>query len=231
MYFTREESIDISFVMPCLDEVNSVGICVDKAFGYIKRNALSGEVIVVDNGSTDGSAAEAEKHGATVIYEENTGYGNAIRKGMQYSAGRVMLIGDCDMTYDFDKPDDMIEMLLNKDFEVVIGDRLSGNMQQGAMPYMHKLGVYILSYLGRMRFKVDIRDFHCGIRALTREAAEKMDLNCNGMEFATEMIAEAGKKGLKTGQIPVPYIKSEYKRRSKLKPVKDGLRHLDFILR
>ena len=229
MRFSTEESLDISIIMPCLNEINTVGLCVDEALSYIRSKGLRGEVIVADNGSTDGSAVLAKQHGAYVVNVSPIGYGNAIINGISYSGGKVIVIGDCDTTYDFSDLDSFYEPLSEGAFDVVIGDRFSGGIEKGAMPLSHKLGVRFLSACGRNRFKTDVIDFHSGLRGLTRNAALKIECRHGGMEFATEMIACAAMSGLKIGQTPIKLRKCQYERKSKLKTIRDGIRHLSYI--
>ncbi len=220
---------DISFVMPCLNEQGTVGGCTDEAFAFIKSHSLSGEVIIADNGSTDGSADIARSHGARVVNVPRRGYGNAIRAGMAHSHGKVIVIGDCDSTYDFLHVERFYYPLAKGICDAVIGDR-TGKVEKGAMPLTHRLGAPILSLCGRIRFKVNIRDFHCGLRSVTREAAKKMRLRTQGMEFATEFIAAAKREGLRIGQTPAVLRRCRCERKSKLRTVPDGFRHLLYIL-
>ncbi len=222
---------DVSFIMPCLNEAAAVGQCVDDARAFMERRKLSGEVIVVDNGCTDASAEIAAQHGALVIREEKRGYGNAIRAGIRQSRGRILLIGDCDMTYDFLHPEALYCPLRKGTYDVMIGNRFAGGIERGAMPFSHKIGAPVLSFCGRMRFRVPVHDFHCGLRGMTKEAAEQMQLETEGMEFATEMIAEAARCGLRIGEAPVMLRCTQAKRVSKLRTIPDGIRHLRFILK
>ena len=231
MHFLEKESIDLSIIMPCLNEGSTVGICVDKALSYINHKNIEGEVIVVDNGSDDASSDIASEHGASVITELIIGYGAAIRRGISGSRGKVIIIGDCDTTYDFSDLDRFYERLYNNECDIIIGNRFSGKIENGAMPLSHKLGVCFLSMLGRLKYKVKIMDFHSGLRGLTRQAAENMELSTNGMEFATEMIAEASRRGYIIDQTPITLRKCRYDRSSKLRTVRDGIRHLIYMFK
>ena len=230
MRFLRKEEKDISIVMPCLNEAATVGICVDNALKFISSNGLNGEIIVVDNGSTDCSASLAIKHGALVVCENRKGYGSAIRRGLRYSSGRIIVIGDCDTTYDFLALDDFYYGIIKEGYDMVIGDRFAKEMENGAMPFSHKLGVRFLSLCGRIAFNTNVHDFHCGLRSISRAALSKMDYGTCGMEFATEMIACASKAGLRIKQIPTRLSVCRYVRKSKLRTVRDGLRHLGYIV-
>lgn len=230
MRMVEKESLELSVIMPCLNEKNTVGHCVDDALKFMKKNSISGEVLVVDNGSRDASAEIAKKHGARVIFEKNKGYGRAIRTGIQHSRGRILVIGDADTTYDFMHLEKLYQPLAEGKCDMVVGNRYAGGIKKGAMPFSHKLGVKFLSFCGRKKFRVKVYDFHCGLRAVTRQAAKKLTLKTTGMEFATEMIAEASRKKLRIMQTPVALNRCKYKRKSKLRTVRDGWRHLMYII-
>ena len=222
--------IKVSVIMPCRDEVNTVGTCVDEASAFLALRNISGEVIVVDNGSSDDSARVAQNHGAIVITEDKIGYGYAIRRGLDAASGSVMIIADCDATYDFDDMEKIID-LIDDGFDMVIGDRFSGGIEKGAMTLSHRIGGVILSRLARRRFRAGINDFHCGLRGISGDALGKLEFETGGMEFATEMIAVAQKAQLRMTQTPVKLRKCGVYRRSKLNAVRDGWRHLKFILK
>lgn len=226
----EKRELDISIIMPCLNEEAAVGASVDEAMKFMENNSLRGEVIVVDNGSIDKSAQEAKTHGAKVISEPRRGYGRALRTGFEQALGKVVIMGDCDTTYDFLHMEQMYQLLAKGDCDMVMGNRFAGGIKKGAMPLSHRLGVRFLSYCGRKKFKVNVYDFHCGIRGFRKEALEKLELKTDGMEFATELIAEAARKGLIIKEIPVPLRKCEANRSSKLRTIRDGLRHLRYIV-
>lgn len=227
----EKESLELTILMPCLNEAATVAISIREALDFLKEHKIPGEVLLVDNGSTDGSADIAENSGARVISCPQKGYGNALRFGIAASHGRIILLGDCDTTYDFRHLEGMYEMLSRGGYDMVIGNRFAGGMEKGSMPLSHKWGVWFLSWLGRKRLHTDIYDFHCGLRGLTRTAAKQLEFTTEGMEFATEMIAEAVIKGLSLGQTAVPLRKCVHARQSKLRTLRDGLRHLVYILR
>lgn len=231
MEMLEKESLELSVVMPCLNEEQTVGISIAEAMAFMERNRIHGEVLVVDNGSGDASAAIAESYGARVIPEARKGYGNAIRTGIANSKGNVILIGDCDTTYDFLHLEDMYQPLRDGKCDMVIGNRFAGGMEKGSMPWSHQWGVRLLSSLGRACLHTAVYDFHCGLRGMTRAGAEKLEFYTEGMEFATEMIAAAVRQGLRIWQVPVVLRKCNYSRKSKLRTVRDGLRHLIYILR
>ncbi len=224
--------------MPCLNEESTVGICIEEAKEFLRRqnqtnhtNKITGEILVVDNGSTDHSARVAALHGARVIHENRRGYGRALRTGIAHCKGRIIIYGDCDTTYDFNHLEPMYLPLARGSCDVMIGDRFAGGIEKGAMPLLHRWGVPFLSLCGRLRWKIPARDFHCGIRGLTRDAAMQMELKTTGMEFATEFIAEAVRKHLHIGQVPIPLRRCTQKRSSKLRTFKDGARHMRYILK
>ena len=225
----NETKKTLSIIMPCRNEALTVGICVDEAREMMEEHGIDGEIIVVDNASSDASADVARKHGARVVTENETGYGLAIRRGLSEAKSDILIIGDCDTTYDFSEAYGIYEMLAGG-YDMVIPDRLAGKMEKGAMSMSHVIGVKILSYVGRRRFHTDVRDFHCGLRGLTREALEKTELHTDGMEFASEMIAEGARRKLAIGQMPVTLRNCAHPRESKLRTVRDGLRHLRYML-
>ena len=229
MEMREEESLNLTILMPCLNEAATVGISVREAAAFLEKNRIRGEILVVDNGSTDASAAIAESCGARVVAQPQKGYGNALRTGLAHSRGSVIIMGDCDTTYDFLHLEELYAMLLSSKWDMVIGNRFAGGIEKGSMPLSHKWGVRFLSWLGRMRLHTDIYDFHCGLRGLTRAAAETLEFQAGGMEFATEMIAVAVKSGLSVGQVPVALRTCTQARKSKLRTIRDGLRHLVYI--
>lgn len=229
MQMTEKESLELSVIMPCRNEKNTVGVCVDEAIAFMKHHNICGEVLVVDNASADASASLAAEHGARVIAEKEIGYGKAIQTGIENSRGRILIIGDCDTTYDFLHMETMYRILAEDRCDMVIGNRYAGGIERGSMPWLHQWGVRFLSYLGRMRFRTDVYDFHCGMRGIRREAAEKLCFHTKGMEFATEMIAEGVEKDLRIMQVPVTLRKCKYDRKSKLRTIRDGLRHLVYM--
>ena len=229
MKLVNEKELELSVIMPCLNEENAVGSCIDEAKRFISTHNIKAEIIIADNGSTDSSVQKAAEHGAVVVSETRRGYGRAIRTGIGNSRGEIIIFGDCDTTYDFLHLESFYYPLERGEYDIMIGDRFSGGIEKGAMPFLHKLGVPFLSWCGRRKFHTDVRDFHCGLRALTREAAEKIDLCTEGMEFATEFIAKAVTAGLRIGQTPTVLRCEGCKRRSKLHTFSDGLRHLKYI--
>ena len=222
------QEIEVSVVIPCLNEAQSVGICVKNARNAFKRLGVYGEVIVADNGSTDGSAAIAEREGARVVHQPVRGYGSAYLAGIGAAQGKYIIMGDADDTYDFSNLEPFITPLRDG-FDFVIGSRFQGNIHPGAMSWSHRyVGNPILSGILNLFFGADISDSHCGMRSFTRNAFERMRLQTLGMEFASEMVMRAIKGGLKVLEVPIDYYPR--KGESKLNSFRDAWRHLRFML-
>lgn len=225
---TAQPKPKISIVMPCLNEEQTVGICVRTALDWLARSGYPGEVIVVDNGSTDGSVAIAESAGARIVHESRRGYGNAIRRGFSEATGEWLVMGDCDGTYDFGNLDALVAPL-SDGYDLSVGNRLAGTIAPGAMPWTHRyIGTPAISFLLRMFAGLSVGDSQCGLRALTRNAFERLALRSEGMEFASEMILKAARRGMRLADVPIHY--AERAGASKLNTVQDGWRHLKFLL-
>ena len=222
--------MELTILMPCLNESATVAGCVREAAAYLKSREIIGEVLVADNGSSDHSRELATAAGAQVIIISEKGYGNAIRGGISAARGRYIIIGDCDGSYDFSNLDPILDKL-RQGWHLVIGNRFSGGIMAGAMPFSHRyFGVPLLSWLGRCRFKVKVSDFHCGLRGTTRASALEVGLKSPGMEFATEMIGRFADAGLNICQVPVTLRKDLRQGPGHLRTIPDGLRHLMLIL-
>lgn len=221
------EGIEVSVVLACLNEEESVAACVNHAKSWFKRAGVRGEVIVVDNGSTDRSRQEALRAGARVISEEQRGYGAAHRRGFAEARGDFIVMADADATYDLLQLDPLIDPLRNG-YDVTVGNRLD-TMEPGAMTWSHRfIGTPAISLLLRLFAGSRVTDSQCGLRAFTREAYERMDLRSSGMELASEMVLKASRRGLKVAERPVPYAVRVGE--SKLNTFRDGWRHLRFLL-
>ena len=225
----NERKPELTILMPCLNEEKTLAFCIRQAQQFLNEAQLDGEILIVDNGSTDSSADLARSCGARVVTQLRRGYGSALRYGIAHARGRCILFGDCDGTYDFSRLHALYQALADG-ADAVVGDRFSGGIEKGAMPLSHRLGVRFLSLCGRIKFHTDIRDFHCGLRGLTQNAAEKADFCTNGMEFATEFIAVLEKNGCRIAQAPVPLRRCPIPRTPHLRTIPDGLRHLRYIL-
>jgi hypothetical protein len=216
--------------MPCLNEAETVAQCVAEAHGALERAGLDGEVVVADNGSTDGSQALAEGAGARVVPVAAPGYGAALAGGIAAARGRYVVMGDADLSYDFGAVPDFVKAL-DAGAELVMGSRFKGVIEKGAMPPLHRwLGNPVLTGLGRLFFRTDVSDFHCGLRGFRREALLGLDLRTTGMEYASEMVVKAVLFGLQIAEIPVRLRPDGRSRPPHLRTWRDGWRHLRFLL-
>ena len=221
-------SIEVSVILPCLDEEKTIGSCISKAREALDKEGLRGEIIVVDNGSQDRSGEIAASLGARVIREEQRGYGAAYLRGLKDAQGQYFIIGDSDGTYDFYEIPKFMK-LLREGYDFVIGSRFKGQIKKGAMPWPHRyIGNPLLSGMCRLFFRTKLSDIHCGIRAFNRRAYEKMRLRTKGMEFATEMAVAALQNNLRISEVGVSYYPRLGK--SKLNPWFDAWRHIRFML-
>ncbi len=223
------DEVIVSVVMPCLNEEETIGICVEKAINELKRLNIKGEVVVSDNGSKDKSIEIAKSKGARVIHQNKRGYGNAYLKGFEEAKGRIIIMGDSDNTYDFSDLKPFIYPILVEGYDMVMGSRLRGKILPGAMPWLHRyIGNPFLSWFLNILFHTNISDSHCGMRSFTKDAYNKMHLTLPGMEFASEMVIKASKARLKIAEHPIIYYPREGK--SKLHSFRDGWRHMRFML-
>jgi len=221
-------SIEVSVILPCLDEEKTIGSCIRKIQEVLRQEGIQGEIIVVDNGSQDRSGEIAASLGARVIREEQRGYGAAYLCGLGDAQGQYFIIGDSDGTYDFYEIPKFIK-LLREGYDFVIGSRFKGQIKKGAMPWPHRyIGNPVLSGMCRLFFRTGLSDIHCGIRAFTRQAYGKMKLKTKGMEFATEMAVAALQNNLRISEVAVSYHPRLGK--SKLNPLFDAWRHIRFML-
>ena len=223
------ETLELTVLMPCLNEARSLAFCIEEAKACIQKHGISAEILIADHGSTDGSQQIAEKCGARVVTVSETGYGAALRGGILSAKGKYIIMGDCDGSYDFSHIPHFLSKL-RLGFSLVVGNRFLGGIEKGAMPLSHKLGVPFLSALARLRYRVRIGDFHCGLRGFDREAALSLGLRHSGMEFATEIIARFAESGAPVCEIPTMLRRDKRGTRSHLRTIRDGCRHLKFIL-
>lgn len=223
-----DKNPELSIILPCLNEGQALGLCLDRIKNIIGKNNLDAEIIVVDNGSTDNSCEIAIEKKVKLIHEKELGYGATYLKGFEAALGRYLFLADPDGSYDFNEIPKFIEQLKNG-YDFVIGNRFGGKMEKGAMSWLRRyIGNPILSGILRLFFRTKIHDTHCGMRALTKASLKKLNLRTTGMEFASEMVIKAIKNDLKIKEFPIDY----YRRigASKLKSFADGWRHLRFML-
>ncbi len=222
--------VEVSFVMPCLNEAETLETCIAAAGRCISENILSAEIIVADNGSTDGSQDIASGCGARVVNVTEKGYGSALMGGIEAARGRYIIMGDADASYDFAAAMPFIEKL-RAGCDLVMGSRLKGTIEPGAMPWKHRwIGNPVLTTIGRVLFRSGVSDFHCGLRAFSKEAYHRMMLRTAGMEFASEMIVKASLLKMKIAEIPVTLYRHGRSRPPHLRSWRDGWRHLRFML-
>lgn len=221
--------MELTILMPCLNEEKTIASCLIKAENFLQRRSIDGEILVIDNGSSDASADIARKLGARVIYCEKPGYGNALLCGFKEAGGTYIIMGDCDESYDFSSLDDYIKAL-REGYDLVMGNRMNNSMQKGAMPFTHRyIGVPFLSWIGRLRYHTSIRDFHCGLRGFPKDKILALDLQSGGMELASEMIGAAVRAKYSVYEIPITLYKDGREGPSHLNTIPDGLRHLRLL--
>ncbi len=224
---------ELTILMPCLNEAETIERCIAKAQRSLAELKVNGEVVIADNGSTDGSIALAEKLGARVVSVAAKGYGNALRGGIEAARGRWVVMGDADDSYDFSRLGPFLEKLRAGN-DLVMGCRMprgGGTIMPGAMPWKHRwIGNPVLSLIGRVFFKCPVQDFHCGLRGFSREAFQRLGVQTTGMEFASEMVIKATMKGLRIGEVPITLHQDGRSRPPHLRSWRDGWRHLRFML-
>ena len=224
------EPCELTILMPCLNEAETLARCIDKAVAYLARSCVKGEVLIADNGSSDGSQGIAAEHGARVVDIPSRGYGAALIGGIAAARGRYVIMGDSDDSYDFSAIDGFVAKLRDG-FELVMGNRFLGGIKPGAMPPLHRyLGNPVLTGIGRMLFRSPSGDFHCGLRGFDRAAIMGLDLRASGMEFASEMVVKATIHGLRITEVPTVLSPDGRSRPPHLRSWRDGWRHLRFLL-
>jgi glycosyltransferase involved in cell wall biosynthesis len=225
-----DPDLELTILMPCLNEARTIADCVREARQALEQGGIAGEVVVADNGSTDGSQQLATAAGARVVPVARKGYGNALRGGIEAARGRYILMGDADRSYDFSHAPRFVEKL-RAGYDLVMGNRFLGGIQPGAMPLKNRyLGNPVLSFLGRLFFRTGIGDFHCGLRGFSAEGYRRMNLQTTGMEFASEMVIKAVTLGLRVTEVPTVLRPDGRGRPPHLRPWRDGWRHLRFML-
>jgi glycosyltransferase involved in cell wall biosynthesis len=224
------EVCELTILMPCLNEAETLATCISKAQGFLARSGVRGEILIADNGSTDGSQAIAESGGARVVAVPTKGYGSALRFGIRTARGKYIVMGDSDDSYDFSQLDAFVAKLRDG-FQLVMGNRFKGGIRPGAMPPLHRyLGNPVLTGIGRLFFRSPCGDFHCGLRGFERSAILGLDLQSSGMEFASEMVVKATIQGLCITEVPTTLSPDGRSRPPHLRSWRDGWRHLRFLL-
>ena len=221
---------ELTILMPCLNEAATVAGCVAKARAFLARSGIDGEVLIADNGSEDGSPAAARGAGARVVEVAERGYGAALLGGIAAARGHYVIMGDADDSYDFARLEPFLTKL-REGYRLVIGNRFAGGIGAGAMPWLHRyVGNPALSSLGRLLFRVPVRDFHCGLRGFDRAAVQSLDLRTKGMEFASELVVKAALAGWPIAEVPTTLQPDGRARPPHLRSWRDGWRHLSFLL-
>jgi hypothetical protein len=227
---THDDACELTILMPCLDEAETLAGCIDLAQGYLRQRRIDGEVLIADNGSTDGSIEIATSHGARVVNVPVKGYGAALQHGIGAARGRFVIMGDSDGSYDFAALDPFVERL-RAGCDLVMGNRFRGGIARGAMPFLHRyLGNPVLSYLGRLFFRIPVGDFHCGLRGFRRDRMIALGLRSRGMEFASEMVVRSALSGFVIAEVPTTLAPDGRSRPPHLRTWRDGYRHLRFLL-
>lgn len=226
----NDSNIELTILMPCLNEARTIGCCIEKAKAFLIDAQVNGEILIADNGSSDGSQDIARNKGARVVNISQRGYGSALRGGIDAAQGKYIILGDADDSYDF------LDLMpfLNKfrdGYDLVMGNRFLGEIKPGAMPPLHQyIGNPILSGVGQLFFNTPIKDFHCGLRGITKDAAKRMDLQTTGMEFASEMVIKSALLEMKVCETPIILYPDGRDRPPHLRSWRDGWRHLRFML-
>jgi glycosyltransferase involved in cell wall biosynthesis len=224
------QAVEVSIVMPCLNEAETLAACIQKARRAIADHGFSAEIVVADNGSTDGSQVIAIELGARVVDVARKGYGSALIGGIDASHGRFVIMGDADDSYDFGAIAPLVEKLRGG-FDLVVGNRFAGGIEPGAMPWSHRwVGNPVLTLISRVFFQTPVGDMHCGLRGFRKDAYEQMRLRATGMEFASEMVIKASLKRMKIAEVPVTLSPDGRSRPPHLRTWRDGWRHLRFML-
>lgn len=227
---TELQDVELTILMPCLNEAETIAVCIRKASTYFERAGVTGEILVSDNGSTDGSIEIATREGARVVHAPIAGYGGALVCGIAAARGRYVIMGDADDSYDFSNLSAFVDALRGG-ADLVMGNRFKGEIRPGAMPLLHRyLGNPVLSAVGRLFFRTPIGDFHCGLRGFKRDAILDLGLRTTGMEFASEMVVAASLNRLVIREVPTVLAKDGRSRPPHLRTWRDGWRHLRFLM-
>ena len=226
----EQNDLELTILMPCLNEAETLQTCIEKAKRYLEESGVKGEVLISDNGSTDGSQEIAKRLGARVADAPERGYGAALIAGTKAARGKYVIMGDADDSYDFLHLDPFVEKL-REGYDLVMGNRFKGGIEKGAMPPLHRyLGNPVLSFIGRLFYSSKIGDFHCGLRGYDRERMLSLELQTTGMEYASEMVVRSTLAGFKITEVPTTLKKDGRSRPPHLRSFSDGWRHLKFLL-
>ena len=222
--------MELTILMPCLNEALTLATCINKAKTFLETNNIDGEILIADNGSTDGSQNIAKELGARVVNIQEKGYGAALIGGCNNALGKYVIMGDSDDSYDFSNLMPFVEKL-REGYDLVMGNRFKGGIEKGAMPPLHRyLGNPVLSFIGRVLYHSNIKDFHCGLRGYNKDSIQKLNLHTTGMEYASEMVVQATLHKLKICEVPTTLKKDGRDRPPHLRSWSDGWRHLTFLL-
>ena len=221
-------NLKYTFLLPARNEERSLPYCIEEIETFIKKNKLEAEILVIDNNSTDNTSKIAKDYGAKVVFCENIGYGNALNCGIKNAFGKYCIMGDSDGSYNFSNLEKFI-YYLKKDYDLIVGNRFKGKIEKGAMPFSHRIGGRMLSIIGNIFFHTKIKDYHCGLRAFKTDSIKKLKLKSSGMEFASEMIISSRLNNLKIIEVETDLRKDLRDRKSHLKTIRDGIRHLKLI--
>lgn len=223
-------ALELTILMPCLNEAETLAVCIGKARAFLDKAGIAGEVLIADNGSADGSQAIAAAMGARVVPVAEKGYGAALLGGIAAARGRFIIMGDADDSYDFSALEAFV-VRLRDGADLVMGNRFQGGIEPGAMPPLHRyLGNPVLSFIGRLFFRIKTGDFHCGLRGFNAESIRRLDLQTTGMEFASEMVVRGALAGLRIEEVPTTLKPDGRSRPPHLRTWRDGWRHLKFLL-
>lgn len=225
------QTIDLSIIIPCLNEEKTLTICIEKARDFLQREKINGEIIIGDNGSIDDSVEISKKLADRVIHVESKGYGSVLRALIESADGKYVIMGDADDSYDFSDLTGFYTKLL-EGHQLVVGNRFKGGIEKGAMPFMNRfIGNPIISFLGKTLFHVPLNDFNCGLRGFESKSMNQLKFESTGMEFASEMIIVSKLKGLSMLEVPIKLFPDGRQGKSHLQPFRDGMRHVFLIIK
>ncbi len=225
------QTIDLSIIIPCLNEEKTLKICIEKARDFLQREKINGEIIIGDNGSIDDSVEISKKLADKVIHVESKGYGSVLRALIESADGKYVIMGDADDSYDFSDLTGFYTKLL-EGHQLVVGNRFKGGIEKGAMPFMNRfIGNPIISFLGKTLFHVPLNDFNCGLRGFESKSMNQLKFESTGMEFASEMIIVSKLKGLSMLEVPIKLFPDGRQGKSHLQPFRDGMRHVFLIIK